>query len=802
MLYGSRIALATKSANFDLSPDLSSDLSNYIRRCVFISKLSVTHKITMEDIISSKNLMSQLFDDVSPVYRVVLSDKGNVTCQDAAIDLKNRLNTAIDKLAQFYANKFTKGDKGKFLTSLSNAQDYFLGASDTGTNLMLQNMLINKVRGSVNDAMAFRGATAGMMNYTTSSGMNALRVSEANSFWMAGYRLPMLNACLWILMICLFPIIILLAFFPAFEKAYSSFISTMVWLWTWPPMFSIIHFFVSFYASTKTNIFGQQDGGITMSNLNPISMIHSDMAFTAGFLAMSIPFISKGITSGMSSVFSSVSQLLGSVTQSSFANTSGISQGNLSVANTSGFNANFNKHDFNQTDYRGMSTHQNQDGSTTMTTAEGHHVINSSQAQSNLAVGVNGSQVISQSLSQNATEAKHHGQSLRTSADQSLSSALRQGSSMNSSDSNDYRVGSGVSHSTSSSIRDGYQEMKDAVQKYNEGHKGASSVLMENALEARLNTSGSLIGQVIQKTTGISGSGSTSLRHNNSQSSEVDKFLSSSEGKNFTHGYDKVVSVGKTIHSDGTVGHNLSHAEQFASDLSKASTLAHQASAEFSKSENYSKAATIANSQSSSITTNMTQPFVNWAENNKGTSANQILQGTDTKSIQTQKAWEAEFLSSNEGQQLINTEKARLMGEVKSNTTLGAYESSADTIGNANKINEVHQQQEEKVSEYSSGLTNLSSRQRSKISQQIKMANQSHMMKGAGDIITSADSSIKQGKNMINKTSSDTKGKYDQEMSEGVITHSVNDLIHHHGKDEIMPTGKEFDAMIKKNLHK
>ena len=777
MLYGSRIALATKSANFDLSPDLSSDLSNYIRRCVFISKLSVTHKITMEDIISSKNLMSQLFDDVSPVYRVVLSDKGNVTCQDAAIDLKNRLNTAIDKLAQFYANKFTKGDKGKFLTSLSNAQDYFLGASDTGTNLMLQNMLINKVRGSVNDAMAFRGATAGMMNYTTSSGMNALRVSEANSFWMAGYRLPMLNACLWILMICLFPIIILLAFFPAFEKAYSSFISTMVWLWTWPPMFSIIHFFVSFYASTKTNIFGQQDGGITMSNLNPISMIHSDMAFTAGFLVMSIPFISKGITSGMSSVFSSVSQLLGSVTQSSFGNTSGISQGNLSVANTSGFNANFNKHDFNQTDYRGMSTHQNQDGSTTMTTADGHHVINSSQAQSNLAVGVNGSQVISQSLSQNATEAKHHGQSLRTSADQSLSSALRQGSSMNASDSNDYRVGSGISHSTSSSIREGYQEMKDAVHKYNEEHQGSSGVTMHEALALKVDTGKSIIGGIAKLTTGASVSGSGDIQHTHNHNSNISKFLGSSEGKTFTHGYDKVVSVGKTIHSDGTVGHNLSHAEQFASDLSKASTLAHQASAEFSKSENYSKAATIANSQSSSITANMTQPFVNWAETNKGTSANHILQGTDTKSVQTQKAWEAGFLSSNEGQQLINTEKSRLMGEVKSNTTLGAYENAAHTLENSHQINEVHQQQEAKVSEHSSGLTNLSSRQRSQIHQQMKMANQSHMMKGSGDMITSADSSIKQGEESIDENSNNTKGTYNEEMKHGVIVNSIKDVF-------------------------
>jgi conjugal transfer mating pair stabilization protein TraG len=453
MIFGSRIALATKSANFGVSPNLSADLSNYMRQCIIISKIAVAHKITVSDLLQSSNLTTQLFENASPVYRVILSDAGNVSCQTAAINLKNRLVAAADKEAQQYANSFTKGDKAKFDSSLSNAQNYFMGISEKGTSLLVQNMLINKVRSSVSDAMAFNGDTAGMMNYANTSAMNNLRMAEANSFWMAGYRLPMINACLWILIMCLFPVVILLGFFPAFEKAYSSFIKTMIWIWTWPPMFTILHFFVSYYASIKTNIFGVQSGGITMSNANPIAMIHSDMAFTAGLIAMAIPFLAKGITTGFAEAFSSVSQLLGSYTHSAAQGvTSGLSHGNVSVGNMSGWNANYDntsahKHDINSTDYRGMSTHQLDNGATVTSTPSGQQIINTSGAMSQMAVGIHGSEALVSSLTNSAQTAQHRGESLRTSADNSLNSAMREGSTFNSSDSNDYRVGGGISDS-------------------------------------------------------------------------------------------------------------------------------------------------------------------------------------------------------------------------------------------------------------------------------------------------------------------------------------------------------------------
>ncbi|MDA0910332.1 MAG: conjugal transfer protein TraG N-terminal domain-containing protein [Proteobacteria bacterium] len=770
MLFGSRIALAASSASFGSSPDLSMDLSNYMRQCILISKMRVTGKLTATELKNSPNLMTQLFDDASPVYRVILHDVGNVSCQDAAKHLKTEINAAADKEAQVFANKFTNGDKAKFETSYSNAQDYYLSVSQTGAASLAQNMLIDLVRNSVSDAMAFSGNTAGLMNYVNTSAMNNLRISEANTFWMAGYRLPMLNACLWILMICLFPVVILLAFFPMFEKAYLFFVSTMIWLWSWPPMFAILHFFVSYYASTQTNIFGKQDGGLTMSNIDPIAMIHSDMAFTAGFLAMSIPFIAKGLTSGMSAVFSQASQLLGSVTQGAGSSAvAGAAQGNISVGQFSAYNQNYDninahKHDLNSTDYRGMHSQQLANGSIVSTSADGHRIINSGSAMSNLAVGVQGSQALSSSLTASAQQAHHRGDSLRTSADNSLQSGLRQASNFSSTDGNDYRAGGGMSNTDTYGINQDYRHMAEAVRDWNAGHDASHQISLQEAISASASAGFKLFGN------GGSVGGKISSSHEHGQVEKVSEFLNSRDGQSFSESYSHALNSAKNIHLDGSNSHQLSAAEQSAVDLNKAQSLSHQASTEYSNSENYSKAASIAESNSQSINTNMNSDFVQWAETTKGASAQSVLSATEGQGLQTQQAWATEYLNSTRGQSMVNHEAQQLLNQVKGSATESGYNTASSNLSANHDVSGNYEANQSQLKQQAQSQMQMMSKKQIEDAQRLqRQASHQNMMKQAS--VTQAqvqDHAATMNKDIQQGTHTN-KNKVKDEFDHGVV---------------------------------
>lgn len=775
MIFGSRIALASSAADFGATPQLSEDLTNYMRQCVWIAKVQVVRNLTVEQLVHSTNLMNTLFENPSPVYRVILGKQRNVSCVTAAADIKQELIAAAEKESQRFADSFTAGDRAKFDSRLSDAQNQFLNISKTGAQLLTQNMLMNKVKHSVADTMAFTGSTAGMMNYANTEAMNNLRIAEANTFWMAGYRLPMLNACLWILIMCLFPIVIILGFSPLFKKTFSSFVMTMIWLWTWPPMFTILNFFISYYASIKTNIFGHQDGGITMANVHSLNMIHSDMAFTAGFLAMAIPFIAKGITSGFAEAFSGAAQYLGSVQHGASQSVAGqLAHGNVAVENFSGWNANYDttsahKHDTNFTDYRGMSTHQLASGATMTHTASGFDVINTQGAMSQMAVGIQGSQALVSSLSHNAQMAQHRGDSLRTSADSSLQSALRQADNFSTSDSNDYRSGGGLSNTDTYGINADYKTMQDSVQNWNEGHDANHKISMGQALQGSVSSNKELFGKIGSLVTGVSGSANTNLSHDHNQSEILRDFQQSQEGKAFSKSFNHAISTARNVHIDGSTSHGLSHAEQSAADFAKASSLSHQASAEYSQSENYSQAANIAKSNSQSINANMNNAFEQWAVDKNGENATAILSGTDTQSIKTAQGWGQEFLASRQGQSLMNQETSSMMSQVRAGSSHSSYQdNSALLAANAN-IQGQFKTSQQQVNARSVSVQPMHKQQLAHAQALAQRAREHDLLRQAGMRQASSTGHSLSGVNAINQSTAKTQADVKHEFKHGVV---------------------------------
>src|SRR3990167_8601493 len=173
-------------------------------------------------------------------------------------------------------------------------------------------------------------------------------------------------------MMCLFPLISVLTLCPNMGlRIFSNYIYTLLWLESWPIMFTILNMAMNFYLSP--DISGTVYH-VTLSNINRLAQEHSDIAGIAGYLILAIPFLSIGIVKGMASTFNQASQYLGGMIHSigqgaaSSVGMGNYSLGNISTGNATANSLSANKYDTNFSTMEGLATQQLGNGSTITTT--------------------------------------------------------------------------------------------------------------------------------------------------------------------------------------------------------------------------------------------------------------------------------------------------------------------------------------------------------------------------------------------------------------------------------------------------
>lgn len=671
MIFGARTWLSSTSAKYSQSPDLAYDLSAYIRQCIFAAKLLASHQISAEQLVHEPHLESLYFKEPSPIYRLITHDGQNLSCGEAATVLKAQLPKAANKELASLSMKMTAGNTNQFSTTLEAAHQYYMNISESSAAILTQNMFINATRDAAFDAFAFSGSDAGLMNFTNTSSMQKMRVAEANSFWLASYRLPYFMTVFWLLTICIFPLIVLFSLFPTMENIYKLYIQSQVYLWSWPPMFVIIHFFVSMAAAKTMNVFGVKSGGITFSNIDALAALQSDFAYTAGALAPSVIFLAYYLTKGLSSVLNNASQHFGGLAQSlSVSEAQSATQGNVAMATYNGWNMNYDntnahKSDTNYTDFSGMRTEQMVNGATLSETLTGSRAVNSQPAMSQMAISLHGSDRVSDSLHQGMTESFNQASQLRTASDEHYQAGLNQLTSFSNTDSNEYRSGEGVSKTTTDSINNDFREMHDAVQQYNEHHDVSRQIGFEAAVTGKVSTDKSLVGKGVKWITGMLGEGSVALRGGGSLSQHDQHFLNSSEGQSFSDAYNHMVSTAQHHHLDASDSKNLSQSEQIAAHFAAGHSLSKQASSEYSHGEQLQEAASHVRDHASSVESNLSQAYHDWVYQQYGSRGEQVLLQTDAPSIAVQNQWADAFYQSQSGQNAIGAEVKNAVSSAK-----------------------------------------------------------------------------------------------------------------------------------------
>ena len=693
MIFGARTWLSSTAAELSQTPEVARDLSSYIRQCIFSAKILGSQQIGPSELVQSPDLIALYFKDPSPIYRVVFANGANLSCKDASKELLKRLKAATNTELKRLSELLNKGKSSQFSNALTQAHQYYMKISKDASSILTQNILINATRSAASDAFAFTGADAELLNFTNSTSLQKMHIAEANSFWLAGFRLPYYMTVMWLLTICIFPLVVLIAFFPTMNNVYGFYVQSQVYLWSWPPLFIIIHFFVSLASASSTNIFGTKEGGgVTFVNIDAISNIHNNFAFTASALAASVPFLAYYITKGLSSVLSTASQHFGGMAQSlSVSEAQSAAQGNISMASYSGWNMNYDntnahKFDTNYSHLEGRATVQMPNGAMLSETQSGARIGNIEPAMSSAAVSVHASDRMADSLSRSASESFSHASNLRSAADQHWQTGISKLRNFNEQHSNDYRDGVSESRTANDSYSQDFRKMEDAIKGYNAHADHSHQISKDTAYGLSANSNRSLFGKGIKWTTGISGDASVHKRHSDSNGESEQAFRNSSYGKSFQESFSHMVSEAKSSHLDKVDSKSLSHSEQIAANFAKGESLMRQSSQEYSHAEQLQNTASHIKEHANNIDSNLNQAYHEWVVSRFGVEGEAVLLRTDTQSIAQQNQWVNEFLTSSVGQSALQGEVNDFIGSHNASTLKGSFEHQEKLVGREEDI--------------------------------------------------------------------------------------------------------------------
>src|SRR3990167_6378099 len=315
MMFGSNLFRLSLASNLD-DADVMSEMNDYVRSCV-IGDILINHKYSINDLLNSTDIWGLMSSNPSAIRGIFVNSVFN-TCQQATTDLSTKINNYAENSAPGILAKFIPSHKVYAPAAVSNLlqESYrgLLNQSETATQILKQNISVNAFRSGIINYAAEMNSVAGMQNYANTVAMQNTRMAWDTSSHIGVETLPLMQVVLLLLMLCIFPLIAMLTLIPPTGiGVFMNYIYTLLWLESWPIMFTILNMAMNFYLSPSS---GGQPLSVTLSNINLLAQEHSDIAGIAGYLILAIPFLSIGLVKGMASTFTQASQYLGGMLHS------------------------------------------------------------------------------------------------------------------------------------------------------------------------------------------------------------------------------------------------------------------------------------------------------------------------------------------------------------------------------------------------------------------------------------------------------------------------------------------------------
>ncbi|MGU9961904.1 MAG: conjugal transfer protein TraG N-terminal domain-containing protein [Candidatus Puniceispirillales bacterium WSBS_2018_MAG_OTU23] len=661
-LFGVKLLAAStqieiQDANFE------STLSSFIRNCTFYDILQGRKSFqtlqTSADpwaYISSDPARARMFEYARTSGSG--TDKTITTCAAGIADLNLQwiaeTELAATRLAlSISSNRGNQNDqvvRALVQTELSSFHEYLIGASRSSADILKRQMTINALLREPANWMAERGNDAALTNYIDARLQLQTRESYKSIGRQAERWVANLKAVFQCIYIGIFPIAALLMLSPMGATIFKNYVFGLVWIESWGALFALLNYIMNSTARQEmlaaVKAASTASGDITLLAQAGIQSVESDISVMAGYLSMSVPFISLALVAGAGR-FAYLATSTLAVSQEAVASTTQEAvTGNLSAGNTqydnhsfhnySGFNRNTSPH-WNS----GQSSAIGDDGSLHTETAGGEQIVNQSGAGSNTLSKVNVAGQVSSVAGQNfsdstnaATTAGINASNSRTAADNDLttfSSNVNSGSSaafnyntedraqLNNDLSNVQRAGQSLSNKTGESVNDSTKAIVQASTGF--------------------------------KVFGIGGQARAEYDASNSTSISYDQALEAGQSTSVSESLSRLSSASSSTSTGQTYSDGNSFSESYSANLTEARTQTESRDASLTEAQRYETILNAAQNNSAGFNQDYNQAFFNHVQEQEGIRghnsadlAGKLFSSTDPADQQTVRSYAQSFV--------------------------------------------------------------------------------------------------------------------------------------------------------------
>ena len=664
MLFGSN--LVAKSTDFlSQNPQITTLFSDYVQNCV-MGDIFLNHKYSFEELLNSPDPYTLIFANPSPLRGVFDKNNQFQTCEEASRDLKSAL--ALDtqtggKTWNYYVRQLFGGKPNPdllFSQMIGDSYNYFYSSGQSAGQIIRQNVTMNALRSGIQSYAARSGDTASLVNMANTSSLEKQRLAQATMGHQALRTLPLMQTVIMGIMIGMFPIMVMAAMFNMMTlQVLKGYVFALIWLQTWPLLFAILNSAMAYYAK-------QNGVPVVLSELSQVQLKNSDIATTAGYIAVMIPPLSWGIVKSMGAAFSSAyshfsSSGLGATSQAA----SGVVDGNYSFANMQMENVSGYSWGTNSTTSFGQMSRQLANGGMSTQTRDGTMVWDSGGAMSKLPVDINVGRQIASAQQQMARESDVQAESALHGYNSSVTSAWNSLQQFGTNKGNSASTTTGADTTESSQDSMARSKMWNAVvanaKANNISNEESFQQLMDDSAKStqgvdlygsgKWSSGDQLFGKLGKWGTGLSAEagvkGSAGWTHSSGNTDNVGTSgresndsrhdTSSQAAKDFKEASDYFTSRKTTTSGNITDNNASSRVDQFAASLSSAKNSYDQYTSSRTRSHEYSEMASRTESMTGQMNENLTQQFANFVQHRAPQDAEAILTNTSSPEIAAQR---------------------------------------------------------------------------------------------------------------------------------------------------------------------
>jgi len=674
MLFGGN--LVAKSTDFiSQNPEITTLFSDYVQNCV-MGDIFLNHKYSFEELMESPDPYTLIFSRPSPLRQVPnnnytflekpLIGTAFISCEEAAKELKQRL--ALDsqtggKTWSYYVRKLFGGKPNPdllFSQMIGDSYNYFYNSGQSAGQIIRQNVTMNALRSGFQSYAARSGDTSSLVNIANTSSLEKQRLAQATMGHQAMRSLPMMQTVILGIMIGMFPIMVMAAMFNMMTlQVIKGYLFALIWLQSWPLLFAILNSAMAYYAK-------QNGVPVVLSELSQVQLKNSDIATTAGYIAMMIPPLSWAIVKSMGAGFSSAySHFASSGLSATSQASSSVVDGNYAFNNMQMENVSGYSWGTNSTTSFGQKSSQLANGGMVTETRDGSTVMDSSGGTSKLPIDINTTRQIASAQQQMARESDVQSESALQGYNDSVTSGWNSLKQFSTNKGNSASLVSGADNTESTqestamgkmwnavesnakanniSNEESYQQLMDKSQK--------GSMSGELYLGGKWSSGDQLAGKLGKWATGFSAEGgakgslgwngstgstdSTSESDRSSHDSRSD--ISSQAARDFKESSDILTSRKTSTSGNTTDNNSRSEVEQLSASLSSAKNSYAQYTSSRARSHEYSEMASRTESMSGQMSANLSQQFANFVRQQSPHNADTLLTDANSPEIAEQR---------------------------------------------------------------------------------------------------------------------------------------------------------------------